>query len=543
KKQTDIPVKEMDFGAAVPEKPVQEEKKMQAAVPIKEMDFGVVVAEKPIQPEEKPLPTEKRESQSVAQAPEMDLSAATKLFDQPVEGELKAQQASPISVEQAKRLLQGIPASPGIASGAVKLLLNPKEMYKIKKGDVLVTKMTNPDYVPAMKRAAAIVTDEGGITAHAAIVSRELGIPCIVGTREATSVLKEGQRITVDAKRGIVYEGTVQFETPEKTHAEQVAAKVVESTPIVTGTKIYVNLAEPDRAEEVAAKNVDGVGLFRAEFLMAQLGVHPKKLIKEGQEEKFIESIARGLRKVCAAFFPRPVVYRANDFKTNEYKDLEGGAEFEPHEENPMIGYRGCFRYLKDSSIFKLEVKAIRRVREQFGMKNLWLMIPFVREVDELKQVKTIMESEGLHRSKDFKLWIMVEVPSTIFIIDKFIDVGIDGISIGSNDLTQLILGIDRDNPIVAEEFDEREESIQVALKHVIGRCNVRGITSSLCGQAPSVFPEFAERLVEYGINSMSVNPDVIDVTRRNVAAAEQKLMLKWICSKEEEKEKPYSMQ
>jgi pyruvate,water dikinase len=429
--------------------------------------------------------------------------------------------------EDAKVILEGLGASPGLAVGIVKLVADVKELYRVKDGDIMVTRMTSPDYVPAMKRAKAIVTDEGGATCHAAIVSRELGIPCVVGTREATKVLKDGQEISVDAIRGMVYEGSVAFEAAPKAAEERIAAAVVTAAPVATGTKIYVNLAEPELADKVAKQNVDGVGLFRAEFLIAALGKHPNALIKEGKEEEFIDAVAKGLRKVCAAFYPRPVVYRANDFKTNEYRNLEGGAEFEPKEENPMIGYRGCFRYVKDPAIFKLELKAIKRVREKYGMKNLWLMIPFVRRVGELLHAKQLMHEEGMYRTKDFKLWIMVEVPSTVFIIDKFIDAGIDGVSIGSNDLTQLILGADRDNPIVAEEFDERNEAVQVALKRVIERCNERGVTCSLCGQAPSVYPEFAERLVEYGITSMSVNPDVIDVTRRIVASAEQKLLLK----------------
>jgi pyruvate,water dikinase len=432
-----------------------------------------------------------------------------------------------ISPDKAKVLLQGLKASPGISIGPVRIVFDLKELYKVKQGDVLVTKMTTPDFVPAMKRACAIVTDEGGSTAHAAIVSRELGIPCIVGTQKATQVLKEDEVITVDALRGIVYEGKVDFGEKKKEAAGGAGSVVVANSPIITGTKVYVNLAEPERAEEVAAQNVDGVGLLRAEFMIAGFGKHPKKIIEEGKQEEFIETLSKGLRRVCAAFYPRPVVYRATDFKTNEYRNLEGGAEFEPHEENPMIGFRGCFRYVKEPEVFKMELQAIKRVRETYGMKNLWLMIPFVRRTGELKHAKELMNDAGLYQTKDFKLWIMVEVPSTVFIIDNFLDVGIDGISIGSNDLTQLILGVDRDNPIVAEDFDERNEAVKVALKRVIDHCNARGVTSSLCGQAPSTYPEFAEMLVELGTTSMSVNPDVIDLTRKIVASAEQKLLLK----------------
>ncbi|NYZ78338.1 phosphoenolpyruvate synthase, partial [Candidatus Micrarchaeota archaeon] len=279
------------------------------------------------------------------------------------------------SLENARVLLQGFGASPGVASGTVKIVLNLRELNKVRDGDVLVTEMTSPDFVPAMKRAKAIVTDSGGMTCHAAIVSRELGVPCIVGTQQATSVLQDGQAITVDAKRGVVYEGIVAFEE-EKPVEKKVAEHVALVTPIVTGTKVYVNLAEPDQAEAVAKQNVDGVGLLRAEFMIAGFGVHPKKLIAEGREQEFIDGIARGLRKICAPFHPRPVIYRATDFKTNEYRGLQGGEEFEPKEENPLIGFRGCYRYVKQPDVFRLELRALKKVRDQYGMKNLWLMIP-----------------------------------------------------------------------------------------------------------------------------------------------------------------------
>lgn len=437
--------------------------------------------------------------------------------------------ASKASFDNARILTQGLAASPGIAVGVVKLIHDKKELYKVNKGDVLVTEMTNPDYVPAMKRAIAIVTNQGGTTAHAAIVSRELGIPCIVGTSNATKVLSDGMTITVDATRGVVYEGAmeVQEEKSEKEeHADNVAQKVIQNIPLVTGTKIYVNVAEVELAEGVAQQNVDGVGLLRAEFMIAGIGVHPKKLIKENRQSEFVDTMAKGLRKVCAAFYPRPVIYRATDFKTNEYKNLEGGEEFEPHEENPMIGYRGCFRYVKEPEVFKLELQAIKKVREQYGMKNLWLMIPVVRRVHDLRVCKKIIEEEGLFRSYDFKLGIMCEVPSNVILADEFCAEGIDFMSIGSNDLTQLTLGVDRDNNMVAEDFDERDPAVLKSIEHVITACHKRSVKIGICGQAPSVYPEFAEKLVEYGIDSISVNPDVIDVTRRIVASAEKRVLL-----------------
>ena len=435
------------------------------------------------------------------------------------------QNASVSAHGTGKVLLQGLPASPGIATGAVKIILDLSHLNKIQKGDILVTKMTTPDFVPAMKRATAIITDEGGMTAHAAIVSRELGIPCIVGSRKATSILSDGQVITVDAKRGVVYEGKVEFAQPAAEQAQNAPAAAY-AQEIITGTKVYCNIATVELADKVAQKQVDGVGLMRAEFMIANMGVHPRKIIKDGKQEEFINNLAEGMRKVCQAFYPRPVVYRATDFRTNEYRNLEGGAEFEPHEENPMIGYRGCFRYVKEPEVFKMELHAIKKVREEFGLKNLWLMIPFVRRTGELKNVKDLMHAEGLFQTRDFKLWIMVEVPSTVFIIEKFLDLGIDGISFGTNDLTQLILGVDRDSGIVAEEFDERHEAVLRALKHVIVECNARGVTSSFCGQAVSVYPEVAEAVVRYGITSVSVNPDSIETARKIIASVEKKIML-----------------
>ncbi len=432
-------------------------------------------------------------------------------------------------------LVKGLSASPGMASGPVRIVLDLKELYKVKQGDVLVTKMTTPDFVPAMKRAVAIVTDEGGSTAHAAIVSRELGIPCIVGSRTATTTLKDGQIITVDATTGVVIEGMIKKEKSSQNTSETGLSStiVTNGNSLITGTKIYVNLAESQAADRVSKQNVDGVGLLRAEFMIADINMHPKKAIKDGKQQEFIDALARGLRKFCTAFYPRPVVYRATDFKTNEYRALPGGEEFEPVEDNPMIGYRGCFRYIKDPASFALELEAIKKVREQYGLKNLWLMIPVVRTVREFKIVKELVEESGLHRSRDFKLGIMCEVPSTVILAEEFCKAGADFFSIGSNDLTQLTLGIDRDNSIVAEEFDERDDAIYQSIKKVIDDCHKYGVTVSICGQAPSVYKEFAEKLVEFGIDSISVNPDVIDATRRTVASAEMKVLLKKAREKE----------
>jgi pyruvate,water dikinase len=376
--------------------------------------------------------------------------------------------------------------------------------------------MTTPDFVPAMKRAAAIVTDRGGRTAHAAIVSRELGIPCVVGADKATTKLSNKKIITVDGSHGKVYKGKV---------ARRITTTLMTNIlkeSIATKTKVYVNLAQPELADRIAARNVDGVGLLRAEFMVAQIGEHPSYMLKENRGDEFIDKLSDGLFTFAKAFNPRPVVYRTTDFKTNEYRELVGGQEFEEVEENPMLGYRGASRYITDIATFKLEIEAIKKVRKEY--KNLWVMIPFVRTVAELRQTKEILEAEGLKRSDDFKLWMMVEVPSNIFILEKFLEVGIDGISIGSNDLTQLTLGIDRDSARLATTFDERNEAVVVALERAIKVSKSMGVTSSICGQAPSDYPELTEQLVSWGITSVSVNPDVIGSVRAIIAKAEAKL-------------------
>jgi len=416
---------------------------------------------------------------------------------------------------KAPVLLTGAPASPGMASGPVKIVPEPSQIDKVKTGNILVAEMTTPDFVPAMKRAAAIVTDRGGRTAHAAIVSRELGIPCVVGTEQATTTLTDGQIITVDGSRGKVYQGKIAKE-------KMTVVTNILREEIKTKTKVYVNLAQPELAEAVAARNVDGVGLLRAEFMIAQIGEHPRYMISQNRGREFVDKLAKGIETFATAFNPRPVVYRTTDFKTNEYRELTGGQEYEEIEENPMLGYRGASRYIHDLDMFKLELEAIKRVRRKY--KNLWVMIPFVRTVEELARTKEILESEGLKRSDDFKLWMMVEVPSNIFLMEKFLEVGIDGISIGSNDLTQLILGIDRDSGKLAKEFDERNEAVLVALERAIKVSKAMGVTSSICGQAPSVYPELTEKLVEWGITSVSVSPDMIGTTRETIAKAEARL-------------------
>jgi len=417
-----------------------------------------------------------------------------------------------------KVLLTGIPASPGISTGPVKIIKSIRQLRLIKRGDVLVAEMTSPDFVPAMKKASAIVTDKGGQTSHAAIVSRELGIPCVVGTSNATKLLEDETVVTVDGAKGKVFAGN-------KTALVEVKKEVLDDEKFLemhTKTKIYVNLAEPQKAVEISRFPVDGVGLLRAEFMITQIGVHPRQAIKEKKQSQFIDRLALDIQTFCKAFNPRPVVYRATDFKSNEYRNLRGGRFFEPQEANPMLGFRGAFRYIADPQSFELELAAIKKVREN-GYKNIWLMIPFVRSYLELQKVKQIITSAGLIRSPSFKIWMMVELPVNVIMLEKFIDVGIDGISIGSNDLTMLMLGTDRDNSDVANAYNERDPSVLWALEKVIKTCRKYGITSSICGQAPSQYEDLVEKLVSWGITSISVNPDAIAHVKHIVYKAEER--------------------
>ncbi|HHV79883.1 MAG TPA: phosphoenolpyruvate synthase [Firmicutes bacterium] len=442
----------------------------------------------------------------------------------------------------AKVLVKGLGASPGVGVGKVVVVKSVAESERVQQGDVLVAVMTNPDFVPAMRKAAAIVTDEGGRTCHASIVSRELGLPCIVGTKNATQVLREGMLVTVDGARGIVYEGRVQLEEGQteegtaeeiKTTTEGIVnalAGYLSQVYPVTGTKVYMNLGEPGLAQKYKNLPFDGIGLMRTEFIFSDvIGTHPIALIKTGQERFFVDSLSEGIATVAQAIHPRPVVVRFSDFRTNEFRGLKGGDEVEPVENNPMIGWRGVSRYISPQyeAGFRLECKAMRRVREEFGLTNVWAMLPFVRTTWETRKVLEIMASEGLSSTRDFKVWIMAEVPSVIFMADEFSEL-VDGFSIGSNDLTQLIMGADRDSGILSSMgyFDEREPAIKRAISHLIKVAHEHGKTVSICGQAPSVYPEFAEFLVREGIDSISVNPDTVVYTRRLVASVEQRILL-----------------
>ncbi len=429
-------------------------------------------------------------------------------------------------LEQMKLILEGEGASPGIISGTVRHIPTPEDIHKLKVGEIMVTDMTTPDFVPAMKKAGGLITNRGGQTSHAAIVSRELGLPCIVGTNTATKTLKTGKKVTLNGQSGQVYDGELDHKLLEDAKkAKESAEKARTAEKIRTVTKVYVNLAEPELAEQVAARHVDGIGLLRAEFIIAQLGYHPKKLIEEKKEKVFVRHLVKNISAFCEPFGDRPVVYRATDFKTNEYRHLTGGAKYEPEEENPLIGYRGCYRYITDRKVFELELEAIKQVREKY--KNLWIMIPFVRSVPEFQEVSTMIYNSGLRRSSTFKLWMMAEIPENVIMIDDYIDAGIDGISIGTNDLTMLILGTDRDNENVAKEYDERHPAVRWALERLIRKCRVRGVTVSVCGQGPSTYQELAEDMVEWGVTSLSVSPDAIESTRELISETEARIAKK----------------
>ena len=445
------------------------------------------------------------------------------------EGGAKVQESKSMTTTDHKVIVKGLPASPGKVSGRVHVILDPSRIDEFKEGEILVTEMTAPDWVPAMKKAKAIVTDSGGMTCHASIVSRELGIPCIVGTKSrgeaATVTIPDGIDVTIDATHGVVYEGII--EEAKKENQAGAAVAVAEYFP-PTGTKVYMNLGDPELAEKYSSLPCDGIGLMREEFIWTTyIHEHPLYLIKTGHPEKVVDQLAEGMRQVCQAMAPRPVTLRFSDFKSSEYRDLKGGDEFEPYEPSALLGWRGASRYYDPKYIeaFKLECQAVVKVREEFGLKNLNVMIPFCRNVEECEKVVKIMAECGLERGKDFKVWLMAEIPSNIILADQF-NKYVDGYSIGSNDLTMLVLGCDRDNDTVSHIYDERNLAVRRAVHHLIEVAHSEGKTVSICGQAPSVYPEFCEFLIKSGIDSISVNPDTVKFTKKLVAQVEQRVML-----------------
>ncbi len=421
--------------------------------------------------------------------------------------------------EKSKVLITGESIGRKIGQGKVHVIDSPKKIGQFKKGEVLVTRMTDPDWEPIMKIASAIITDEGGRTSHAAIVSRELGVPCIIGTGNATKKLKNGMKVTVDctSEEGKVWKGLLEY------HVEEIDVKNIPKTK----TKIFVNVGIPGEAFEAQALPVDGVGLAREEFIInSYIGEHPLAMIKQHREKEYIDKLASAVGKIAAAFYPRPVILRFSDFKSNEYAKLKGGEEFEPKEDNPMIGWRGASRYISEKfePAFRLECKAVSKVRDEFGLKNLKVMIPFCRTIDEAKGVLKIMKSEGLVPGRDgLEVYVMAEIPANIILAEEFAKL-FDGFSIGSNDLTQLTLGIDRDSAMLEKEFDERNEAVKRSIEKLIKTAHKYGRHVGICGQAPSDYPEYAEFLVKCGIDSISVNPDVALKVKLHVAKIEKSL-------------------
>jgi pyruvate,water dikinase len=438
---------------------------------------------------------------------------------------------------KGRRLLSGSSIGAAIAAGRVRKLHNAAERGRFEDGAILVTQMTDPDWLPIMKRAAAIVTDHGGRTSHAAIVSREMGLPAIVGTGKATQILKDGQAITVscaEGDEGHVYEGIGEIEIDEIDP---------ESLP-KTRTKIMLIMANPAGALRWWRLPADGVGLVRIEFIIGNLiRVHPMALVQwdkaadrtarrqiaeltagfPNKAEYFVDVLARGIAKIAAASFPKPVIVRTSDFKTNEYAGLIGGTQFEPQEENPMLGFRGAARYASDRyrAGFALECRALKRVRDEIGLANVVVMIPFCRTPAEADRVLSIMAENGLVRGVNgLEVYVMCEVPSNVVVAEAFA-ARFDGFSIGSNDLTQLVLGVDRDSEALAPLFDERDEAVTTMIRNVIDKAHRSGREVGLCGQAPSDHPDFARFLIEAGIDSISVTPDSFVGVKQHTAAAE----------------------
>ncbi|MBU1448867.1 phosphoenolpyruvate synthase, partial [Patescibacteria group bacterium] len=445
-----------------------------------------------------------------------------------------------VLTKKGRLLVDGLAIGSKIGAGRVHVIKDAKGIKKFRPGDVLVTRMTDPDWVPIMKQASAIITDSGGRTSHAAIVSRELGTPAVVGTGKATSVLRNGMPVTVtcaEGDEGRVYAGILPF------HVRRVSLKKIKEPK----THVMMNIGDPRRAFEFAQIPSAGIGLARTEFIFTEyIKVHPlalvhfkdlrdpalrKKIeaITAGYDDKkqfLVDRLADGIAHLAAAFYPNDVIVRTSDFKTNEYAALLGGQAYEPVEANPMIGWRGASRYYdpKYKEAFALECKAIKKVREEMGLTNVVVMIPFCRTPEEGRRVLATMKAAGLPQGKNkLRVYVMVEIPSNIIQAEAFADI-FDGFSIGSNDLTQLTLGVDRDSEIVRRLYDEHDEAVLASIRSVIRAAKKKKVKIGICGQAPSDDPTFAEFLVREGIDSISLNPDTVLPTRLRIAAMEQKL-------------------
>ncbi|MBW3023071.1 phosphoenolpyruvate synthase, partial [Candidatus Woesearchaeota archaeon] len=444
--------------------------------------------------------------------------------------------------EKGKLVCQGKSVGEKIGQGESNIIKDVKEISKFKKGQVLVTEMTDPDWEPIMKIASAIVTNRGGRTCHAAIISREFGIPCVVGTGDGTEKIKQGQKVTVSCAEGddgFVYDGLLKFEV-EKTDLGKIPK---------TKTKVMMNVGNPEEAFSLSFLPNEGVGLAREEFIVnSYIQAHPLALIHfdklkdedakskiekithgySSKEEFFVDKLAQGVGRIAAAFWPKDVILRFSDFKTNEYANLIGGKEFEPKEDNPMIGWRGASRYYSKGykEGFALECRAIKKVREEFGLKNLKVMIPMCRTIEEGKKVLAEMEKNGLKKGEnELQVYVMCEVPANVILGDQFSDL-FDGFSMGTNDLTQFTLAVDRDSELVAHIFDERNDAVKAFVAQIIKTAKSRGRKIGICGDAPSTYPEFAEFLVEQRIDSISLSPDAVVKTLKVIAEKEKQMGL-----------------
>ena len=423
-----------------------------------------------------------------------------------------------VAASDAEKLLEGLGASPGQVSGKVKIIRSVDELDRVLQGDILVTEMTSPDMVPAMRRAAAIVTDEGGLTSHAAIVSRELGVPAVVGTKEATKKLTDGMFVTVDGEKGIIFSGVL--ERAEVAPAAETVA-IAASKPI-TATEVKVNVSIAEATERAVATRADGVGLLRVEHMILGMGKHPHWYIEHNKKDAFVSELQKGIRTVVDAFFPRPVWVRTLDAPTDEFREMEGG-EGEPIEPNPMLGWRGIRRDLRDVEVFKMQLQTFKNLIDD-GYSNIGIMLPLVQHQDEVRQAKQIIAEMGIDFDK-VDVGIMIEIPASALIIEDLVAEGIDFVSFGTNDLTQYTLAVDRNNENVAYLYNEQHPAVLKLIEYVIRCCNKAGVVTSICGQAGSN-PKMADKLVRMGISSLSSNIDAVERVREAVARTEQRIIL-----------------
>lgn len=407
-------------------------------------------------------------------------------------------------------LLKATPASPGLRKGPVRVVRNAKELVYVSSGDILVTPHTGPEFIPVMKKAAAIITEQGGRVSQAAHVSREIGIPAIIGAQDATKILHSGTIVTVNGTTGEVYGGSVH------------------SNPhngISTATKLYVNITKPAHAETISREHVDGVGFLHSDVLQHEIGVHPQKLFNEGHENIYAEKLANQLESVCKSFAPRPVAFGFTDLQTSQLRLLDGGKLYEPVEPNPQIGYRGAYRLIHNARLFALELQAIKKIRNN-NVNNIWMSVPFVRTIRELDEVKRMMAAAGLHRTPTLKLWMQVSTPANLISLDSFIMAGIDGIMIDMDTLVSLVLGADKQNSDIVKEFNPHDPAVLWLLEQAIKICHKHHTQVIIGGQTPSQYPALIEKLVHWGVTAISIEPNVIHTARKNIQDAEKSRIL-----------------